>query len=200
MTQKKNGFWRFLFSFLPGAGEMYMGFMKMGVSLMAIFFGIIAVASVLEIGSLIFIAVIAWFYSFFHVHNLAGMPDEEFYAVEDEYLFKLGESEAQGRELVRTYRKAIAIILIVLGVVLTWKSLFHMLGQYLPNGVWNIISDIGYRLPQLAVGIAIIVLGVYMIQGKKQQLDHTEMMESEGTVNTGSSAGNELGRGQEDGR
>lgn len=174
MTQKKNGFWRFLFSFLPGAGEMYMGFMKMGISLMAVFFGIIAVATVLEIGPLMFLAAIAWFYSFFHVHNLAGMPDEEFYAVEDEYLFHFSDSEVQGKELIRTYRKAIAIILIVLGVVMTWKGIVRILYRYLPSGLVGVIYDIGYRLPQIVVGIAIIVLGVYMIQGKKQQLDRTE--------------------------
>lgn len=200
MTQKKNGFWRFLFSLLPGAGEMYMGFMKMGLSLMTMFFGIVAVATVLEIGPLMFLAVIAWFYSFFHVHNLAGMPDEEFYAVEDEYLFKLSESEAQGRELVRTYRKVIAIILIVLGVVMTWKGLFRMLDRYLPSGLWNIINDIGYRLPQLVVGIAIIVLGVYMIQGKKQQLDHTETVNRKDDVNAGNVTENVPGKEREDGK
>ena len=39
MTKKKSGFWTFIFSLLPGAAEMYMGFMKMGVSLMGLFFG-----------------------------------------------------------------------------------------------------------------------------------------------------------------
>ena len=37
MTHKKSSFWRFLFSLIPGAGEMYMGFLKMGTSLMALF-------------------------------------------------------------------------------------------------------------------------------------------------------------------
>ena len=68
---------------------MYMGFMKMGLSLMSMFFGIIVAASIFELGPLAVLAVIAWFYSFFHVHNLAGLSDEEFYAVEDEYLFHL---------------------------------------------------------------------------------------------------------------
>ena len=84
MTRKKNGFWRFIFSLLPGAGEMYLGFMKMGVSLMSLFFVIIAVASYMDIGPMVFIALIAWFYSFFHVNNLAAQPDEQFYALDDE--------------------------------------------------------------------------------------------------------------------
>ena len=44
MTKKKSGFWTFLFSWIPGAGEMYMGFMRMGISLMILFWGIIALA------------------------------------------------------------------------------------------------------------------------------------------------------------
>ena len=200
MTQKKNGFWRFLFSFLPGAGEMYMGFMKMGMSLMTMFFGIVAVATVLEIGPLMFIALIAWFYSFFHVHNLAGMPDEEFYAVEDEYLFHFSESEAQGRELVRTYRKVIAIMLIVLGVVMTWKGIVRMMYRYLPSGLIGIINDIGYRLPQIVVGIAIIVLGVYMIQGKKRQLDGTEAAQPKDAGIAENFSENAQGKGRSDGK
>ncbi len=174
MTQKKNGFWRLMFSLLPGAGEMYMGFMKMGLSLMSMFFVILAIATMLEIGPLMFVAAIAWFYSFFHVHNLASMPDEEFYAVEDEYLFKFAENEKQGKELIHTYRNVIAAVLILLGIVMTWKGLLYMIGRYLPEGFYWMIQDLGYRLPQFVVGIAIIVLGVYMIRGKKQQLDDTE--------------------------
>ena len=44
MTKKKSGFWTFMFSWLPGAGEMYMGFMRMGLSLMGLFWGIIALS------------------------------------------------------------------------------------------------------------------------------------------------------------
>ena len=36
--KKKSRFLTFIFSFLPGAAEMYMGFMKNGFSLMMIFF------------------------------------------------------------------------------------------------------------------------------------------------------------------
>lgn len=37
MIKKKNAILTFIFSMLPGAGEMYMGFMKQGVSLMSMF-------------------------------------------------------------------------------------------------------------------------------------------------------------------
>ena len=38
-SRKKQIFGRFALSFLPGCAEMYMGFMKMGLSLMTVFLG-----------------------------------------------------------------------------------------------------------------------------------------------------------------
>ena len=46
--QKKGKFLTFMFSFIPGAAEMYMGFMKMGVSLMALFFLCVAIFGTLS--------------------------------------------------------------------------------------------------------------------------------------------------------
>ena len=87
--KKKSGFLTFCFSFLPGAGEMYLGFMKMGASLMGMFFALIGVAYALNLPVLFFGIIVEWFYSFFHVHNLAGLTDEEFLSIEDGFLFRL---------------------------------------------------------------------------------------------------------------
>ena len=149
---------------------MYMGFMKMGVSLMGTFFLIIALASWLEIGPLVFVACIAWFYSFFHVHNLASMPDEEFYALEDEYMFRFLNIGNQGEELKKKQRNVLAVILITVGVILLWKSLFHTLLYYFPD-VFCVIDQMGSFLAKGIVGIIIILLGIYMIRGKKQSLE-----------------------------
>ena len=35
MQKQKRGFWLFIFSLIPGAGEMYMGFKKQGISIMS---------------------------------------------------------------------------------------------------------------------------------------------------------------------
>ena len=91
MTKKKNGFLTLCFSFVPGAGEMYMGFMKQGVSIMSVFWMLIFLAVFLNFGAVLFILPILWCYSFFNVHNLRGLSDEEFYEVEDDYLFHMGK-------------------------------------------------------------------------------------------------------------
>ena len=46
MKKQKHGFWVFIFSLIPGAGEMYMGFKKQGISIMLLFWGTIALASI----------------------------------------------------------------------------------------------------------------------------------------------------------
>ena len=48
MQKQKRGFWLFIFSLIPGAGEMYMGFKKQGISIMLLFWGTIALASITD--------------------------------------------------------------------------------------------------------------------------------------------------------
>lgn len=170
MIRKKSKFWTFWFSFIPGAAEMYMGFMKMGLSLMAIFFGLFALSAILEIGPIMVLIAVSWFYSFFHAHNLASMPEQEFYEIEDTYLFTIADAK-QGGDLIRTYRKTFAVVLIFIGAVLTWKTCMSMLYGIIPYELYSALSRMTYRLPQLVVGIAIIYLGVVMIRGKKVELD-----------------------------
>ena len=87
MTRKKRGFWTFCFSLIPGAGEMYLGFMKRGVSMMCLFLGWFAFCGVTGFSIGMCLLPVMWFYSFFQVHNLVSLPDEEFYQQEDDYLF-----------------------------------------------------------------------------------------------------------------
>ena len=61
--QRKSGFLTFCFACLPGAGEMYLGYMKRGLSVMIAFWGLIFVASLLNMGILGILAPIIWAYS-----------------------------------------------------------------------------------------------------------------------------------------
>ena len=69
--QKKNSFFTLVFSFMPGAAEMYMGFMKNGLSLMGIFALGFIIPVVLRVNDVFILPVIVvWFYGFFHARNL----------------------------------------------------------------------------------------------------------------------------------
>lgn len=179
MTRKKNGFLTFIFSLIPGAGEMYMGFFKQGISIMVIFFGLMTMSSYLEMGPLMFLLPVIWFYSFFHVHNLAALSDEEFYAVEDKFLFDFDEESVKKQFGKEKSRKILAVILIVWGSFALWNMfigyIYNMIGIFGNGFLWiyEIMSDI----PRAVFAIAIILVGVYLIKGKKKELDQLEKAE-----------------------
>ena len=170
MRKKKSGFWNFILAWVPGCSEMYMGFMKMGVSLMAAFWGIIVVAILLNMGPLMFGAMIVWFYSFFHARNLYHTDEELFAQMEDNYLFDLEAIRASKEMISGKYRRIVAIVLVILGIVLVLRGLYSTFAFILPEIVRDIYFRIAYDLPQIVVGVAIIVIGKTMLNGKKQEL------------------------------
>ena len=126
MRKRKNGFWTFLFSFIPGCAEMYMGFMKMGLSLMIAFFGLWAIAAWVGGDILVFVAIVAWFYSFFHARNMASMSDAELQQTEDAYLYHIPE-DFKGQEFSDKTRKWTAALLIIFGVILLYRNVIYFL-------------------------------------------------------------------------
>ncbi len=181
MRKKKNRFLLFCFSFLPGAGEMYFGFMKMGISLLSLFAICVMVTGYMQIGVLMFVPFVVWVYGFFHANNLGALSDEEFYRIQDDYLFGFdGRVFAATRDSVmRKYRKALAMILILLGITMLWQSfcrvLRHIVGsdfyyKYISRFTGIISSDI----PRVIVALVIVWFGIKLIRGKKEELDRLE--------------------------
>lgn len=72
MKKQKNRFMLFVFSLCPGAGHMYMGLMKMGLSFMLGFMGLIAVVGITEIAVLAVFPVTLYIYAFFTPTISAG--------------------------------------------------------------------------------------------------------------------------------
>ncbi len=172
MTNKKSKFLTFFISLIPGAGEMYLGFYKTGASIMVLFFGGYGIFGYLFRPFVCFLPVL-WFYSFFHTHNLNNMPDDEFYALEDDYLFHIQPSQLTS--LAMKYRKPLAFLLIFMGVGIIWNNINHILSSIARWFIWSdaVTSFIRYwgnALPQLAAAALIIWLGWRLIQNKKETL------------------------------
>ena len=178
MTSKKSGFWTFLFSLIPGAGEMYLGFLKHGASVMILFFGIFALTAGFNLNFLMFLLPVVWCYSFFHTHAILSMPDEEFYALEDRFLFLNEEdTDSLSRRIsgfLSYHRSAAAWLLIILGVTLLWNSFMDYLYQILPQPLYDALYTFSYHLPQIFLAILFIGLGCYLIRGKKRELDEED--------------------------
>lgn len=171
MIRKKSSFLTFWFSLLPGAGQMYMGFMKRGISLMSAFFLLIFFSTWLNLSPLMFAMPVIWFFAFFDTHNLRSMPDDEFYAQEDDYILIPEFAKEKTRVLQSKYRNILALVLIIIGFSILWNNVYGLIDYFLPDFVSYAIYRFGHYLPQLIVGFAIIALGLYLIRGKKKELD-----------------------------
>ncbi len=168
-TKKKGRFLSFCFSLLPGAAEMYMGFMKAGVSMMVLFFAIIALAAWINQAVLAMLCIVVWFYGFFHANHLASLPDEEFSQVKDEYLFGMDELPGVSG-FVEKYHKWVAWILIFLGICFLWNSVTDLLFDVLPDAydfIPRMMWKVGNYIPSFVIGAVIIFAGIKMISGKK---------------------------------
>lgn len=173
MQKQKKGFWLFICSLIPGAGEMYMGFMKQGLSIMLLFWGIIAFAGALGMGWITIFLPIIWLYSFFNVHNLKSLSAEEFYSIEDSYILHMDSLIGNASEFLPKHRKLAGILLIILGAVILWNHLTDSLYWILPERYYDFIGKFLFKVPQIVLAIAIILAGWYILTGKKKKLDET---------------------------
>ena len=172
MKKKRNKFFTWLCSFLPGAAEMYMGFMKYGVSLMGLFFLSIMIPSVLRLSDVfIMIAALVWFYGFFHARSLAAYDDGPLYELQDRFIW---EDWCGGLKLEISspvLRKWASIVLIVIGVAMLWGTLEDVLYRLIPHHLWDVLSPVVDMVPQVVVAALMILIGVKLIQGKKEALE-----------------------------
>ena len=173
---KKNGFLTFCFAFIPGAGQMYQGYMKRGLSLVGICCLAIAVASLLSPlqNAALAVCCVVWMYSFFDTFYLraqlgAGM------APADDYLVHLGYDISLDRLLHRRH-KLFGWVLVVLGVYTLYDGL---LMDFLRDLYWNtdnswiirVIYNVMDRVPTVVVCLAVILLGLWLVRGPRQKPD-----------------------------
>lgn len=179
MTRKKGKLLTFLWSLIPGAGEMYLGFFKQGISLMALFAIILGLSGFLQLSILSFLTPIIWFYSFFHTNNLNSLPDDEFYALEDDFLIHWSDI-TDNKAAIKKYRKLLAICLIFFGVSILWNNFSHLLFWYLLPSLnisgpfEELLRFIARSIPQAVIAIAVIVAGIFLIRGKYEELTHDD--------------------------
>lgn len=173
MKKKKNRFWLFVFSLWPGAGHMYIGFMKTGLSFMLGFLLSLAVVAITNIGALAVIPITVYVYAFFHANNIGGLDDEAFSAMEDKYLFGFADMDQFRLKLDRKNRNIAAVVLIILGICMLWNVGFGMIGDYVG---WDnpVIRVIYYTLrddvPRVVIALVIIWIGVRLLRGKKEEI------------------------------
>ncbi len=178
-AKKRNGFWTFCFSFMPGCAEMYWGYMQMGMSLLLPFMLLMMISVLLRMEELLFLDVIIYVYGFFHARNMAHMSEEEVSQTADAPVHIL-EGIVQPMDIIRSKKASLiaGILLVVFGVYSLLKNIYMMLPMsdflnYIFRSILNFI-------PQTIAGVAVILLGVWLIKGKKTELDMELLEDKQG--------------------
>lgn len=176
MKRKKNGFFTFIWSFMPGAAEMYMGFMKCGLSLMVLFLGGFAMVFITNYFTdvMLLIPALIWFYSFFHARNLASCSEEVLQAMDDDFIWDSFGDGSKTKISSPVLRKWGSVIFIVVGISMLWRNLRNIIANLIPGQYWDVIWPFVDDVPQIVVALLIIAIGIGLIVGKKKEVKNGE--------------------------
>lgn len=157
---KKNGFLTFIFACIPGAGQMYYGYMQRGLSIAMILILCVMAATVVE--PLLFLCLVIWMYSFFDTYDLirhmaAGEPKEDSLLVPGNY--------EEIKKLLPQHNRLIGWGLIGFGV---WALYDLLIGNWVYKILTNVLGyghawDIINGIPNLVVGGLLVFAGFKLL-------------------------------------
>ena len=115
------------------------------------------------------------------------LPDEEFYLLEDDYLFRL-ERILPEEKLNGKQTKIFGWLLVLFGIGTIWRSsirnLLAVLRTYVSHDFAEVVGNYLYNLPQFVVAAVLIVSGIRLILKKKSEFsadtDAAEQTETAG--------------------
>ena len=157
---KKNGFLTFIFACIPGAGQMYYGYMQRGLSLITMFIACFIVGAI--INPLAALAIIVWMYAFFDTYDLirhlaAGDPKED-------GLLLVGNFD-DVKKLIPQHTKLVGWGLIGSGV---WALYDLLIGNWVYRILTNVLGygyawDVINGIPNLVVGGLLVFAGFKLL-------------------------------------
>ncbi len=171
---RKSSFWTFVFSLMPGAGHMYLGYMNKGLQLILLFCALFALAFLLQLNAFLFLLPAVWCYSVFDCMHLRRKVNTPGYAIEDDYLIKDWKSFSV------SYR--------LLGWAAIFLGVLILLANIIPDFLYQLDLMFSYRFyfsrffssfRDLFIAIVIIVIGVKLLQGKWIPTDKRRTQSSE---------------------
>lgn len=137
---KKNGILTLLFAFIPGAGQMYQGYMKRGLSLV-LMAAAICMASAL-IPRIVVVLLVVFMYSFFDTFNLRAQISMGT-APEDDYLVHFDPQDKRLARMMMDSHKLVGWCLIATGALIAYEQI-----------IMNTLGDILVALGPEGSGVA----------------------------------------------
>ena len=176
----RNAFLTYLFSLCPGAGQMYQGYMKRGLSQILLFVIPIMLGSVF-MPALVALSAVVFMYSFFDSINLRAQIVAHCNGTGgplpvDDFLIHVKMNELNVDQLLKGKPKLVGWGLVILGAIGLYKSVVEPVllsfVQLLPDSslTWT-LQRIVYSLPGIAIGGLFVLVGLWLIRGDKKQED-----------------------------
>lgn len=157
---KKNAFLTFIFACIPGAGQMYYGYMKRGTSLLVYFCLFIMLGAI--ISPLVVGVAVVYMFSFFDTYDLirhmaAGEPKED-------SLLVLGNYE-EIKKLLPQHNRLIGWGLVGIGV---WALYDTFISNWLYTLLCNLVGndyayDIITGIPNVVIAALLIFAGLKLL-------------------------------------
>lgn len=156
---KKNALLTFIFACIPGAGQMYYGYMQRGLSLITLFCGCFILGALAS--PLLVTTFIVWMYSFFDTYDLirhlaAGDPKPD-------ALMVLGSWDDLKR-MIPKHNRLLGWGLIALGVwclysLLVEPVLYELMAALNIQNAYYYISSI----PTIVIAALLIAVGIWLL-------------------------------------
>lgn len=159
--KQKNGFFTLVFACVPGAGQMYQGYMKRGLSLVTAFAAMIWLSSL--IGPFVVFACVAYMYSFFDTLNLRAQIIEGT-APQDEFLYHLG-IDSQLQKSMQSGHKVLGWALVAAGVYALYENFMSSILGILWDLGLHWLANLLQELPTMALCFALIAVGLWLVRG-----------------------------------
>lgn len=144
--------WIYIFSFLPGWGQLYLGLMNRGLQFMLLFWGGMFVAIQTQFETLLAFVPVLVFYSYYdalqHYRNILEYGESK-----DDTLFQWS--------ILKERKHLVGWVLIIFGLF----AFFQLLISYLPYEITRYIPY--HLLQQLVIAIIFIGLGFKLLRGEK---------------------------------
>lgn len=150
---KKNGFLTFIFACIPGAGQMYYGYMQRGLSIAMILILCVMAATVVE--PLLFLCLVIWMYSF--LTPMTSSATWRPVKPKEDSLLVLGNYE-DIKKLVPQHNRLIGWGLVGIGV---WALYDTFISNWLYTLLCNLVGN-GYAY-DIITGIPNVVIAALLI-------------------------------------
>lgn len=165
---EKNKFLKFIFSFVPGAGYMYLNMMVKGTAFMLAFMAVSVLSMGFNFNILIVFLPVLWCYTFFDTFHMGTLSYEDRLGVDTEFKEKIKTSDFKAlSNSIQHKKRIVGWIMIFFAIyMLIYNIIYPIFYNFFDYWGVNILMS---RIPTLIVVILLLLFGKQMIKAEKKE-------------------------------